>query len=91
MGGWTVQLSAAGLRGMDRLPVRIIPAAVEFLYGPLTENPERVGKPLGGRLSGLMSARRGEYRILYEVFPDAKMILVHRVAHRIDAYRPLPP
>lgn len=73
---------------MDRLPPRVVPAVVEFLYGPLAENPARVGKPLRGELEGLFGARRGDYRVLYEIYEGPRLVVVHRVAHRGDAYRP---
>lgn len=41
-----------------------------------------------GVLEGVWSARRGAYRILYEIFEDDQVVLIHRVQHRRDAYRP---
>jgi mRNA-degrading endonuclease RelE of RelBE toxin-antitoxin system len=35
----------------------------------------------------LWSARRGDYRIIYEIFEDDEVVLVHRVHHRRDANR----
>jgi mRNA-degrading endonuclease RelE of RelBE toxin-antitoxin system len=58
------------------------------MLGALAEAPRRVGKPLVGELSGLWSARRGDYRIVYEIDDVAGTILVHRVQHRRDVYRP---
>ena len=37
---------AGASRDMDRLPLAIASAVVEFIYGPLAQNPRRVGKPL---------------------------------------------
>lgn len=91
MSGWSVQLTSAAARGMDRLPPRVIPAVIEFLYGPLTDEPRQVGRPLRGDFSGLLGARRGDYRILYEIREEPRIVVVHRVAHRADAYRPPSP
>jgi len=60
-------------------------AAVEFIHGPLIENPRRVGKPLKRDLEGLWAARRGHYRVIYEVLDDG-LITVVRVRHRADIY-----
>ena len=90
MSVWSVQLTSAAIRGLDRLPPRVIPAVIEFLYGPLAESPQRVGRPLRGHLAGLFGARRGDYRILYEIQETPQIVVVHRVAHRIDAYRSAP-
>jgi mRNA interferase RelE/StbE len=83
----TVELTSAAVRSLDRLPPRVLPAVVEFLYGPLADSPERVGTSLRGDFEGLHSAHRGEYRILYEIRPRAAKVIVHRVAHRANAYR----
>jgi len=65
-----------------------LPAAVvEFLTGPLIENPRRVGKPLRGDLSGIYSARRGTYRILYRIDERHHEVVVVRIDHRRGAYR----
>jgi len=61
---------------------------MSLMLGALAEAPRRVGKPLVGELSGLWSARRGDYRIVYEIDDEAGAILVHRVQHRRDVYRP---
>lgn len=45
------------------------------------------GHDLDRELAGLWSARRGDYRVIYEI--DAtRTIVVHRVHHRRDVYRP---
>jgi integrase/mRNA-degrading endonuclease RelE of RelBE toxin-antitoxin system len=59
----------------------------EFITGALRENPRRVGKPLGPPLQGVWSARRGPYRVLYEIDEDNKVVVVLHVGHRRDVYR----
>jgi mRNA-degrading endonuclease RelE of RelBE toxin-antitoxin system len=70
------------VRALDQLPPRVVPAVIEFLFGPIADNPQRVGKPLRDDFAGLHSAHRGAYRVLYEI-NDA--VTVVRVADR--AYR----
>src|SRR5664279_6312644 len=65
-----VEFSPTALRNIQNLPEKIAMACVEFIYGPLAENPRRVGKPLRGELTGQFSARRGTYRIVYEISDD---------------------
>jgi len=43
---------------------------------------------LAGELAGLWSARRGDYRIVYEILRSEQMVVVHRVQHRGTVYRP---
>ena len=38
-------------------------------------------------LEGLHSARRGDYRVIYEIDEEANVLVVHRVQHRRDVYR----
>lgn len=85
---YEVQITPEGLRHLDRLPGKIRHAALETILGPLAENPHRLGKPLVGELEGLHSARRGSYRIIYEIIEDETVVLIHRVQHRRDVYRP---
>ena len=62
-------------------------AAVEAIFSTIAANPRQAGKTLLGELEGLRSARRGDYRVIYEVKDDQEMIIVHRVQHRRDVYR----
>jgi mRNA-degrading endonuclease RelE of RelBE toxin-antitoxin system len=74
-------------RQLGRLPERVASAVVEFMLGPLSENPRRVGHPLRRELTGLWSARRGAYRVVYEIDDDRHVVSVLRVDHRADVYR----
>lgn len=85
---WAVGLSSAAVRTLDQLPPRVVPAIIEFLYGPLADNPHRVGKPLRDDFAGTYSAHRGPYRVLYEINEPDHSVTVTRVAHRANAYRP---
>ncbi|MDQ1712642.1 MAG: mRNA interferase RelE/StbE [Frankiaceae bacterium] len=64
------------------------PAVIEFLVNGLATDPYRVGHPLERELLGLHSARRGEYRVIYEIRAGTREVIVLRTQHRRDAYRP---
>ncbi len=83
-----VRVAAAAERQLARLPARVAAAVVEFMLGPLCENPRRVGHPLQRELAGLWSARRGAYRVVYEIDDDQSVVTVLRIEHRSDVYRP---
>lgn len=85
---WAVGLSSAAVRTLDQVPPRVVPAIIEFLYGPLADNPHRVGGALRGDFAGLHSAHRGPYRVLYEISEEHHAVTVMRIAHRAQAYRP---
>jgi mRNA-degrading endonuclease RelE of RelBE toxin-antitoxin system len=81
---WT----ATAERALERLPEKVAAAAVEFIYGSLTENPRRVGKPLRFELEGLHSARRGDYRVIYEIDQEQAVVTIVAIQHRSHVYRP---
>jgi len=87
-GSYEIEITPEGLRHLDRLPPKVRDAAISLMLGALAESPRRVGKPLVGELFGLWAARRGDYRIVDEVDDEAAVVLVHRVQHRRDVYRP---
>jgi mRNA interferase RelE/StbE len=86
--GWNLRIAASAERQLARLPERIAAAVVEFLLGPLCENPRQVGHQLQRELAGLWSARRGAYRVIYEINDEDRIVSVLRIEHRSDVYRP---
>lgn len=84
---WRLLVAPAAERTLARLPERVAAAVVEFMVGPLLEDPRRVGKPLQRELEGYRSARRGAYRVVYRIDDEAATIRVVRVDHRSDVYR----
>ena len=81
-----VTTHSAGRSLAEDLPEAVAAAAWEFLTGDLLA-PRRVGKPLQHELTGTWSARRGGYRILYEIDDPEGAVRVVPVAHRGQAYR----
>ena len=84
---YEVEITPEGLRHLNRVPEKVRTAIVEAIFGAIAENPRRAGKPLRGELEGLYSARRGEFRVIYEIDEAAHVVLVHRAQHRRGAYR----
>jgi len=84
---YEVEITPEGLRHLNRLPDKVRAAVLEAIFGSIAENPQRAGKPLRGGLEGLYSARRGEFRVIYEIDEPAGVVLVHRAKHRRSAYR----
>jgi mRNA-degrading endonuclease RelE of RelBE toxin-antitoxin system len=84
---YSVEWAASALRALERLPEKVAPAAVELIYGALAENPQRVGGPLRFELEGKHSARRGDYRVVYVIDDQRRIVVIEAIAHRGDAYR----
>lgn len=87
---YEIVVTAPAVRAIrEVLPEAVAFAVIEFITGGLLDNPRRFGAPLRDNLEGIWSARRGTYRVLYRIDEDKKQVVVLRVAHRRDAYRPL--
>jgi mRNA interferase RelE/StbE len=72
----------------ERLPEKVAAAVHEFITTTLLDNPKRVGKRLLlAPYEGTWSARRGTYRVLYEIDDTRLVVTVTAVEHRSDAYR----
>ncbi|MGD0085165.1 MAG: type II toxin-antitoxin system RelE/ParE family toxin [Acidimicrobiales bacterium] len=84
---YEVRITPEGLPHLNRLPAKVRDAALVALTGPISENPHQLGKALVGELAGLVSARRGDYRIIYAIDDDARIVTVHRIQHRASVYR----
>ncbi|ETT28776.1 RelE/StbE replicon stabilization toxin [Rhodococcus aetherivorans] len=84
---YDVAIASPARRALSRLPGRIVHAVVEFISGPLADNPHRLSKPLRNDLEGLRSARRGDYRILLRVDDEHRTVLIVDIDHRAHIYR----
>ena len=74
-------------RKIDRLSIkrkRQIKEAIERI----AQNPD-IGKRLTHELSGLLSYRSGDYRIIYRIYHKEILILILTIGHRKDIYRGL--
>ncbi|WP_326550985.1 type II toxin-antitoxin system RelE family toxin [Micromonospora sp. NBC_01813] len=71
----------------DGLPTSAAFAAWEFISGPLSRQPHRVGARLHAPFEGMWRARRGEYRVRYRIDDKHREVQVLDIDHRRDAYR----
>jgi mRNA interferase RelE/StbE len=84
---WRLTVMAPARRQFDRLPISVAAAVLETLDA-IAENPQRLGKRLALEHEGRWSARRGPYRIIYELVEEKRLIRVIAIGHRRDVYRP---
>lgn len=85
---YEIFLASSAQRNLRTLPEKVAAACLEFIHGPLADNPQRVGKPLQAPFEGQHSARRGPYRVVYRIDDDDHVVAVVGIIHRADAYRP---
>ena len=84
---YRIELAPAARRALtDTLPEAVAAACANFLRDVLADDPYRVGKPLRDELAGRYSARRGEFRVIYEIHDDTVVVRVITIRHRRDAY-----
>ena len=71
----------------EDLPEAVAIAVLDFITGPLLDDPRRVGRELRRELAGVWAARRGTYRVLYRIDHTRYEVIVVRVDQRRDVYR----
>ena len=85
---YRILLSAPARRALaERLPESLAAACHAFIVGPLAENPYRVVKQLGPPHYPAYSARRGEFRVVYDIRDEEVVVEVITIMHRRDVYR----
>jgi len=84
---YRIELAPAARRALTHvLPEAVAAACANFLHDVLARDPHRVGKPLRDELAGRYSARRGEFRVIYEIHDEIVVVRVITIRHRRDAY-----
>ena len=84
---YELRVTGPAQRQLGRLPEGTAVTIVEFMLGALVDNPHRVGGRLQRELAGLHSARRGAYRVIYEIDDEQHAVIVLRIDHRSRVYR----
>lgn len=85
---YTVTLERVAEKQFRKLPPDVQRRIGEVFTG-LAENPRPVGcKPLA-EAEGLLRVRVGQYRVVYQVDDDLRVlaVVIVRVGHRSDIYR----
>ena len=84
----TVSLSGQTRRNLrEHLPLEVAAAAMETIEGSIAVNPYRAGKALDEPFDGYYSARRGTHRIVYRIDEAKRLVEIHSVRYRREAYR----
>jgi mRNA interferase RelE/StbE len=85
---WQIQVEKNARKSLGKIPNPYrssITDAIEFLK---TDQRPRNTKKLKG-YKRLYRIRISDYRVVYQIWEDKKIILVTRIAHRSDVYRGL--
>ncbi len=84
---WRVVVTPPVRRQFDRLPISVATAVLQTMDA-IAGNPRRPGKPLMFEHEGRYSARRGPYRVIYELDVVERVVRVIAIGHRRDVFRP---
>ena len=86
---WEVEFDIDAARQMGKLGAVIRESIKAYLRDKIatTDDPERFGKALGGKLKGLWRYRVGDYRIVARIEKHRVIVVVVAVALRFKVYR----
>ena len=82
---FNVKLTSTAQKELRRLPSKIRQQVANALDA--IEKDPRTGSPLHWQLKGYWSYHTGNYRIVYEIDDDNKIVIVEHIKHRKDVYR----
>ena len=85
---YAVVWSSPARRSIGTLPEKTATAIIEYVYAVVAEDPHRAGHALHFELVGIRSARRGDFRVVYEIDDVTSSITIAAIGHRSDIYRP---
>ena len=82
---YSIVIKESALKQLEKVP-KIFSKKIEKLIDSLSENPRPVGvKKLKGT-KDLYRVRVGDYRIIYSIDEDVKIVDVRKIGHRKDIY-----
>jgi len=81
---YRIEITPTALETLESVADRRTRSAIVRRIDSLVEEPEKLGKPLRGWLTGFMSTRAAgqRYRVVYRVESDRKRVLVYMVGIR---------
>ena len=84
---YNIRALKAATRELERLDKPVARRIAERINW-LAENLDDIRpEPYKGDLAGLYKFRAGDYRVIYQILHDEKIIVIHEVGHRSEIYR----
>lgn len=81
-----VVLERSAEKDLKRLPAKVLSRAVDAIQA-LAKNPRPVGSRKLACGESDWRIRVGDYRIVYEIADEIRIVRINRVRHRRDVYR----
>jgi mRNA interferase RelE/StbE len=84
-----IEITPTALEALESVTDRRTRSAIMKRIDALMEEPDKLGKPLRGWLTGFFSPRAAgqRYRVVYRIDVDKKRVIVHMVGIRKEGSR----
>ena len=84
-----IEITPTALEALEAISDRRTRSAIIRRIDALAEEPDKLGKPLRGLLSGFMSTRAAgqRYRVVYQIEDKKERVLVYMVGIRKEGSR----
>ncbi|MBI4130326.1 type II toxin-antitoxin system RelE/ParE family toxin [Candidatus Roizmanbacteria bacterium] len=87
MSSYTIEITSKAQKDLKKLnPAIRSRIEKEILKLELDQKPQQF-KPLMGRKIAQYRIRVGDYRVLYDLYPEDNVVLILRIGHRKEIYR----
>ena len=84
---YTISINQSALKELQRLQKPAV-KKIEKAITELAKNPRPAGvKKLKGNTEDLYRIRSGDYRVVYSIEDEIKVIDIRKIGHRKDIYR----
>jgi mRNA interferase RelE/StbE len=83
-----VDWTSPARRALARLPEKATAAAIELIYGLLERIPSALVTRCTSSWRGNHNAHLGDYRVVYRIDSEKRVVSILAINHRADVYRP---
>lgn len=84
---YSIIITQSALKELQRLEKQMV-RKIERAISSLAENPRPVGvKKLKGNSENLYRIRSGDYRVVYAINDEIRIVDIRKIGHRKDIYK----
>lgn len=87
MSSYRIEITSRAYREFKKLDPKVKKVITKAILKLEKERTPQQFKPLIGRTIAQYRLRVGDYRILYDVYDDDKVVLIVKIGHRKEIYR----
>lgn len=87
MTNYQIQITTKAQKDLKKLPTAIRKRLIQAISQLAINRYPQQFKPLMGKEIAQFRLRVGDYRILYDVYEESRIVLILRIGHRKDIYK----